>query len=240
MFVVAAAEGWQLTDEGPDHKVLVIGNESWPFPVPLVSESGRWRFDTEAGTEEVITRRIGRNELAVIDTCRTYVAAQRLYARDGHDGKPAGLYARTFNSERGKQNGLYWPHTPGGKRSPLGDWLAQAATDGQTLPAQAGQPPATFHGYQFRILTSQGAAAPGGAKSYLVDGEMSAGFALVAWPAQYRRHRRDDVHRQSIRCAVREGSRARHCGAGARDAVLRSGRHLEEGAVASRIAGRVL
>jgi hypothetical protein len=185
VFVVAAAEGWRLTDEGTDRKVLVIGNESWPFPVPLVSESGKWRFDTESGIEEVIARRIGRNELAVIDTCRTYVAAQRRYAQEGHDGKPAGLYAQTFNSERGKQNGLYWPPTPGGKRSPLGDWLAQAAQDGSQLPTEAGQPRATFYGYQFRILTSQGAGAPGGAKSYLVNGEMSGGFALVAWPAEY-------------------------------------------------------
>jgi hypothetical protein len=185
VFVVAANEGWRLTDEGPDRKTLVIGNESWPFPVPLVADGGRWRFDAEAGAEEVIARRIGRNELAVIETCRTYVAAQRHYAQEGHDGKRAGLYAQSFASQRGKQDGLYWPHTPGGKRSPLGDWVAQAAEDGQAVPTEAGQPPATFHGYRFRILTSQGAAAPGGARSYLVNGEMSGGFALVAWPAQY-------------------------------------------------------
>jgi Protein of unknown function (DUF2950) len=184
VFTVAAAEGWRLVDEGSDRKTLVVGNEGWPFPIPIVKDGTAWRFDTTTGKEEVATRRIGRNELAVIETCRTYVAAQQRYAQQGHDGKPAGLYARNVRSEPGKQNGLYWPVVRGQKRSPLGDLVAQAAAQERTRDTNAGQP-STFHGYYFKILTEQGPAAPGGAKSYIVKGEMSGGFALVAWPAQY-------------------------------------------------------
>ena len=184
VFTVAAAEGWRLVDEGSDRKTLVVGNEGWPFPIPLVKDGTAWRFDTATGKEEVAARRIGRNELAVIETCRTYVAAQLRYALQGHDGKPAGLYARSVRSEPGKQNGLYWPVVRGQKRSPLGDLVAQAAAQERPLDTKAGQP-STFHGYYFKILTEQGPAAPGGAKSYIVKGEMSGGFALVAWPAQY-------------------------------------------------------
>ena len=109
VFTVAVAEKMQLVDQGANTKVLVIGNEEWPFPVPLVKDANGWRFDTAAGKEEVIARRIGRNELAVMKICQTYVAAQYHYARDGHDGKRAGLYATAFRSDSGKQNGLYWP-----------------------------------------------------------------------------------------------------------------------------------
>jgi hypothetical protein len=184
VFRVAASEGWRLVDQGGDRKTMIVGNEAWPFPVPIVKDGAMWRFDAVAGKEEVIARRIGRNELAVIETCRTYVAAQRRYAGQGHDGRPAGLYAQTFRSDPGKQNGLYWPVARGQKRSPLGDLMAQAADEGRPIDT-AGRQPSTFHGYYFKILTEQGAAAPGGAKRYVVDGAMSAGFALVAWPSQY-------------------------------------------------------
>jgi hypothetical protein len=184
VFAVAVAEGWRLTDNGTKGRTLVVGSEAWPFPVPLVQDANGWRFDTAAGKEEVLARRIGRNELAVIRICRTYVAAQRLYAKYGRDGKPPGRYARSFRSDPGKQNGLYWPPARGQKRSPLGDLVAQAAAEGRPLGSDPKQP-SPFHGYYFRILTAQGAAAPGGAKDYLVNGEMSGGFALVAWPAQY-------------------------------------------------------
>jgi Protein of unknown function (DUF2950) len=182
VFSAAAAEGWRLTDREGGGKTLVVGNEAWPFPVPLVRESSGWRFDTATGREEVINRRIGRNELSVIDTCETYVLAQHIYARDAHDGRPSGVYASVFRSDNGKENGLYWTATRKGRRSPLGDRLAAAAYH----PAsQASDQPAAFHGYYFRILTAQGASAPGGARSYMVNGEMTGGFALVAWPAQY-------------------------------------------------------
>ncbi len=142
-----------------------------------------WRFDAAAGKEEVLARRIGRNELAAIGTCRTYVAAQRRYAQQGHDGKPAGLFATAFRSDPDKQNGLYWPAPRHQPPSPLGDLVAQASLEGRALGA--GERPQPFYGYYFRILTAQGTAAPGGARSYLVNGGMSGGFALVAWPAMY-------------------------------------------------------
>jgi hypothetical protein len=148
-----------------------------------VKDGGSWRWDTAAGKEEVLARRIGRNELATIQACRAYVRAQRQYAQDPHDGKPAGTYASAFRSDPGKQNGLYWPTAHGQKRSPLGDLVAEAAAEGTHLAT--GQEPTPFHGYYFKILTAQGPAAPGGARSYVVGGRMSGGFALVAWPAQY-------------------------------------------------------
>jgi hypothetical protein len=183
VFAAAAAQGIKLADQDPNHKVLIVGNEEWPFPVPLVKDAAGWRFDAAAGKEEVIDRRIGRNELAVIESCHTYVKAQHAYAQQGHDGKPVGLYARALRSEASKQNGLYWPAARGEKKSPLGDLLADAAEAEGSKPAAS--QPSTFHGYYFKILTAQGAAATGGAKSYLVNGEMSGGFALIAWPAQY-------------------------------------------------------
>jgi hypothetical protein len=184
VFAVAAREQWHLEDVTPDRKTLVIGNENWPFPVPIVKGADGWRFDTAAGKEEVLARRIGRNELAVIATARAYVTAQQRYAKEGRDGKPAGLYAQKFASDLGKKNGLYWPAARGEKRSPLGDLVAQAAEDGRADSTDR-TGPSPFHGYYFKILTGQGRAAPGGARSYVVKGEMSGGFALVAWPAQY-------------------------------------------------------
>jgi hypothetical protein len=184
VFTVAAAEAWRLVNQGTTRKTLIVGNEGWPFPVPLVQKAKRWQFDTAAGKEEVLARRIGRNELAVIDICRTYVAAQRRYAEQGHDGKPAGLFATAFRSDAGKQNGLYWPAARHQPRSPLGDLVAQAAEEGRPLGTDR-EALSPFHGYYFKILTAQGSAAPGGARSYFVNGELSAGFALVAWPAQY-------------------------------------------------------
>lgn len=183
VFVAAMAEQWRLEDRGPDRKELVVGNEDWPFPIPLVKDADGWRFDDAAGREEILARRIGRNELAVIDICRAYVSAQRNYARRSHDGKPAGIYARRFNSTPGTQDGLYWPVKRGEPRSPLGDLVAAAADDGEDLAKRI--EPAPFHGYYFRILTAQGAAASGGAIDYVKDGAMRGGFALIAWPAQY-------------------------------------------------------
>ena len=184
VFTVAAGEQWHLEDDGANRKTLVIGYEEWPFPVPLVKDAQGWRFDTAAGKEEVLARRIGRNELSAIDTCRAYVTAQQRYAQQGHDGKPEGVHATKLKSDPGKENGLYWPTSRGQKRSPLGDLVAQAAAEGRPIGGDRPQPTG-FHGYYFRILTGQGAAATGGARSYIVKGEMSGGFALVAWPAEY-------------------------------------------------------
>ena len=183
VFAVAAREQWHLEDAQPAGKTLVIGNENWPFPVPIVKAADGWRFDTAAGKEEILARRIGRNELNAIATARAYVTAQRRYAQEGHDGKPAGVHATKFQSDPGKQNGLYWPAARGEKRSPLGDLVAEAAEDGRASGER--KPPTPFHGYYFRIVTGQGSSGAGGAKNYIVKGEMSGGFALVAWPAKY-------------------------------------------------------
>lgn len=166
VFSVAAAERWRLEDAGANRKTLVIGNEDWPFPVPIVKEANAWHFDAAAGKEEVVARRIGGNELAAIETVRAYVAAQHRYAAEGHDGNKPGAYATKFRSDPGTQNGLYWPVKKGEKRSPLGDLVAQAAEEGRTASADGSQP-SPYHGYYFKILPSP------------------KGFALVAWPAQY-------------------------------------------------------
>jgi len=165
IFTAAVAERWRLEPGAGGARVLVIGNEDWPFPVPLVKDSDGWRFDTAAGKEEVLARRIGRNELAAIFICRAYVVAQRLYAARPHDGAPAGRFATKFQSDPGQHNGLYWPAAHGEHRSPLGDLVARAADDGRPLGQGSG--PTPFHGYYFRILPADG------------------GFGLVAWPAEY-------------------------------------------------------
>ena len=184
VFAAAYRERWRLEQDSPTSRTLVVGNEEWPFPIPLVLDAAGWHFDTAAGKEEVLARRIGRNELAAIRICRTYVAAQRLYAQKGHDDLPAGLFAKTFRSDPGRQNGLYWRTERGQKRSPLGDLVAYAAQEGTVLDRDSAQRQ-PFHGYYFRVLTAQGPDAPGGTKDYVVGGRMSGGFALVAWPAEY-------------------------------------------------------
>ncbi len=180
--VVAIQETWRLEGTKAGQRTLYIGNEDWPFPVPLVKAKSGWRFDTAAGVEEVRFRRIGRNELKVIQVCSTIVEAQREYASEGHDGKPAGLYAQKLASDPGKQDGLYWKAAANEPLSPLGDLAAEAAEQGYTREEGKRTP---FHGYLFRILTAQGKSAPGGAGSFLVNGEMLGGFAILAWPAEY-------------------------------------------------------
>ena len=183
-FAIAFAEEWRVEDLGVGRKELIIGHESWPFPVPLLKTPRGWVFDVAAGKNEILNRRVGRNELATIETCLAYVKAQHAYAKTGHDGNPAGIYAQRVSSDPGKQNGLYWQVKRGEPRSPLGDLVAQAAAEGQKRTQdQSGRTP--FHGYYFSIVEAQGAGAPGGARQYVVDGHMSGGFALVAWPAHY-------------------------------------------------------
>src|SRR5215470_3836308 len=166
--------------EGQDKAVLVIGNEDWPFPIPLVRKDGTWRFDTEAGRDEILFRRIGRNELNAIQAILAYVDAQQEYAEKGIGGN--GVYAQRIVSQPGKKDGLYWPTQPGEDESPLGD-LAAAASAAGYRASQQRQP---YHGYYFKILTRQGANAPGGAIDYVVKGKMMGGFALVAYPAEYQ------------------------------------------------------
>lgn len=179
---VALKENWSLAALGPDKRELVIGNEKWPFPIPLMKRANGWQFDTAAGKEEVLARRVGRNELKTIQACETYVDAQMEYADTGHDGKPDGLYAQKFASDAGKQNGLFWKTGVGEPLSPLGELAAEAASEGYKRQEGKMTP---FHGYFFRILTAQGSNAKGGARNYVSQGELKDGFALIAYPADY-------------------------------------------------------
>lgn len=179
---VALNESVKLQTVDSRTRELIIGAEAWPFPIPLVKDSRGWWFDTQAGFDEILARRIGRNEISTIQSLRAYVVAQREYAAAGRDGKPAGNYAQKIRSDQGRQNGLYWPAGPGQSRSPLGEFVASAAAEGYATNAPA---PIPYHGYNFRVLTSQGSAAPGGSKDYIVNGEMRNGFAMIATPATY-------------------------------------------------------
>jgi len=170
----------QVVMEGTDKAVLVIGREDWPFPIPLVRKDGTWRFDTAAGREEILYRRIGRNELDAIETCLAYVDAQQDYAEQGVAGN--GVYAQRIVSRPGKKDGLYWPTQSGADESPLGELAASAAAEGYRV----GQQRAPYHGYYYKVLIRQGPDAPGGTMDYVVRGRMIGGFALVAYPAEYR------------------------------------------------------
>jgi len=159
---------------------LVIGKNDWPFPIPIVQRDGQWSFDTAAGREEILARRIGRNELAAIQASLAYFDAQNEYA-DRHKAKSgAAVYAQRIVSSPGKQDGLYWPTTGNEPPSPLGEAVADATQRGYRVGA--GEP---FNGYYFKILTRQGPTAPGGAVDYVVNGDMIGGFGLVAYPAEY-------------------------------------------------------
>ena len=170
---------WRRMEDGS--QTLIVGADNFPFPIPLKKNSGgRWFFDTAAGKEEVLNRRVGRNELAVIDLCGGVVGAQAEYYSQKHGG--VKQYAQKFVSDPGQENGLYWPDTPGQPKSPVGPVAAQATADGYKADPAHRQP---FHGYYFAMLTKQGPDAPGGAKDYIVNGKMTGGFAVVAYPAKY-------------------------------------------------------
>jgi hypothetical protein len=182
-FAAALRETNRLVAVGEKRMMLEYGRDATPFPVPLIEKDGRWVFDTEAGAEELINRRIGRNELAVLDVVRTYVQAQREYATFDRDDDDVLEYAQKFVSTPGTKDGLYWPLDLDGTMSPLGPLVADAQAVGYRKSAEGGPQP--FHGYYFRILTRQGKNAPGGAYDYVINKNMIGGFALVAWPAEY-------------------------------------------------------
>jgi hypothetical protein len=182
LVALAMEQSWRWAPRGADTSELIIGDEQWPFPAPLVKTGSEWRFDGEAAKEEILARRIGRNELNVIGICHAYLRAQREYASESHDGKPKGLFAQRLRSNPGRHDGLYWPRMPGTGRSPLGDLAAQAEAEGYDENRPSSTP---LWGYHFRVLTAQGDAAPGGRRSYLDKGDMSGGFALLAFPAKY-------------------------------------------------------
>jgi DUF2950 family protein len=178
-FLAAYDAKHAVTLQGDGKAVMILGAEDYPFPIPLVRKRDDWTFDTQAGRQEILYRRIGRNELDAIEICLAYVDAQNEYAEKDRTGAGAGIYAQRIVSNSGKKDGLYWPDD--GDTSPLGELAARASTEGYNT----GPDPAPFHGYYFRILTRQGAHAAGGAFSYVVKGKMIGGFALVAYPAEY-------------------------------------------------------
>ncbi len=165
-----------------DKAILQVGNDDWPFPIPIVKKGASWHFDTKAGREEIINRRIGRNELRVIDTMQGYVVAQREYASKDRSGD--GSYAQKFMSTPGKKDGLYWEAKEGEDESPAGPFMAKAAQEGYFKKPKPDKP-SPFHGYYFKILKAQGKNAPGGDYNYVAKGKMILGFGLIAYPAKY-------------------------------------------------------
>jgi Protein of unknown function (DUF2950) len=179
---LAAYDRAHRLEGGGGKVVLYVGDDDYPFPIPLVPDGPRWFWDTDAGDEELLYRRIGRNELATIQTCLAYVDAQReYYSRD----RGAGIleYAQHLESTKGKRDGLYWPTRPGERPSPLGPLVAEARAAGYTRPEPGKRMP--YHGYLYHLLLAQGPDAPGGAYDFVVKGHMIGGFALVAFPATY-------------------------------------------------------
>jgi hypothetical protein len=188
-----------LEKAGDARFTLLVGEDKHPFPVPIVQEAGQWRFDTAAGLEEILNRRIGRNELSAIMTCRAYVVAQWEYFTQPLDTSEDGLavYAQHFMSTPGKRDGLYWDTPEGAPLSPLGNLVAEARAEGYPASRVRGTAAAAkdsaaqapkrspYHGYYFRILTRQGSHAPGGKYSYIINGNMIAGYALVAYPSKW-------------------------------------------------------
>jgi hypothetical protein len=186
MFVQRLTEGIQVVTNADSNLTLELGADGWPFPIPLVKKEGRWSFDTAAGKMEIFRRRIGMNELGAIAVCRAYVAAQREYASQARLGDGVMAYARFLHSTPGTHDGLFWPAREGEPLSPLGPLIAAARVEGYHRPAKMmSDEQAPYHGYYFKVLTRQGKQAPGGRYDYIINGRMLAGFALVAWPAEW-------------------------------------------------------
>ena len=176
-FVAAANTSLELRPDGEGRRIAYVGPRAWPLPIPIVFTEGAWRFDTEEGIDELANQRIGGNELRTIDTMRAYVEAQNDYASADRDGDEVLEYAQRIRSSPAQQDGLYWPSDVDQAPSPLGPLLA-AAVETQDVGD-------SYNGYHYRVLTRQGANPPGGAYDYVINGNMIAGFALVAWPAEY-------------------------------------------------------
>ena len=186
-FSSALAETNRLVHISDTRVLLELGDDLWPFPVPIVKKHDGWFFDTDAGKDELLNRRIGKNELATIPAMRAYVDAQRDYASHDHDGDEVLEYAQRLVSSPGKEDGLYWPPAFDGDVSPLGPLVAYAQAEGYSpeLREEEEAERGPFHGYYFKILTRQGKHAPGGKYNFVTNGNMIGGFALVAWPAEY-------------------------------------------------------
>jgi hypothetical protein len=172
------------TGESGESATLYVGRDQWPFPVLLVSDGGRWHFDAPGAAEEIRLRRVGENELDVIDVMHGYVRAQAVYRSENPDGDGLPSFAAAILSSAGRHDGLYWPAAPGEPESPIGDFMARAAADGYNVDG-TDVDPEPYLGYYFRVLQKQGPHAPGGALDYMANGEMVAGHALLAFPADY-------------------------------------------------------
>jgi hypothetical protein len=183
-FVELYDRSHELSTPGETTRALAIGDDAWPFPIPLVKGKAGWTFDTAAGEKEILARRVGQNELDVIQVCIGYVEAQRDYLARNPDGASVPHYADRLLSSTGKHDGLYWPSAPGEPESPMGPAVSGAIGQGYTLKRGANAP---YHGYHFRLLTAQGPHAEGGALDYREGGKLTRGFALVAWPASYEK-----------------------------------------------------
>ncbi|HEY1269575.1 MAG TPA: DUF2950 domain-containing protein [Candidatus Binatia bacterium] len=181
-FVKAYGESHTLSRSGDTKAILEIGKDRWPFPIPILKDKDGWRFDTAGGKEEILNRRIGGNELDVIQVALAYVDAQHEYYRRNPQKEALMQYAQKFLSTTGRRDGLYWQTAPGDKPSPLGPLAAQARAENYKA---GGDKPTPYHGYYYKILTAQGPYAKGGAYDYMVRGKLVGGFALVAYPAEY-------------------------------------------------------
>lgn len=181
-FLSGYDEKHTVAKRNPSFAELIIGNANWPFPIPLIKTGKRWRFDTDRGVEELLNRRIGRNELGTLDVLDAYVQAQREYFLLDRDQDDVWEYAQQVRSSPGKRDGLFWPVSKGETPSPMGALFAKAGAEGYEAKDEK---PAPYHGYRFKVLTAQGPDAPGGSFSYVVNGNMVAGYAMVAWPSQY-------------------------------------------------------
>jgi hypothetical protein len=181
-FIKAYREKIDVVKERGDRVSVILGNDNWPFPIPIVKRGEGWVFDTKVGREEVLNRRVGRNELNAIKVCLAYVDAQREYASTDRERDGIIQYAQRIVSDPNTRNGLYWQVVDGEIPSPLGPFAASAAAEGYR---RAADKPTPYHGYYYKILKGQGKSAPGGAYSYVINGHMVAGFALVAWPAEH-------------------------------------------------------
>ena len=184
-FVASYDKKNKIVMDGDTKARLDIGEEEWPFPIPLVKDGDAWRFDTEAGAKEILARRVGRNELNAIEVCRAYVEAQREYASKDRLGDGLHEYAPKFVSSPGKHDGLYWPVAAGEEESPLGPLIASASAEGYGPTSTHDGKHRPYHGYYYKILKRQGQDAPGGAYDYIVNNHLIGGFALVAFPARH-------------------------------------------------------
>ena len=184
-FATAMAEGCNPVNEGDDKITFEVGTNNWPMPIPLVKVAGQWHFDTAAGKEEIINRHIGKDELHAIGVCQAFVGAQQLYGRLNSDAAGGSTYALRFKSTPGAKDGLYWPTAENETASPFGPMVAEAHAEGYSHHKGSGPHP--FHGYFFKILTCQGKDAPGGKINYMSHGNLTGGFALVAYPEHWDR-----------------------------------------------------